>query len=130
MKFSSIIHELTIWEKPDYEKDRKLSDEILLLDDWEIEEDGAYLGEDSWSKNDIIISATDRPHPINDLNVAFELIPKEASLELRGDAKYFTCTLFVDTMNNRLTRYVGHSIKPSIALIIAVLRSKEKKQHG
>ena len=134
MELSQIIFKLETWtlETGDYHSDRQLADEILIADGWKVEPDAEFAGGIRWywgTNPQISTSESTRPHPINDINAAIGIVPRDCNWMIncsknRGD-------VIAMVRNNRKPyRYgIGTSVieRPSIALLIAALKYRSQE---
>ena len=124
--FDALIDKLEAWTDHSFHADRQLSDEVLLADGWQCEDDGGRV---KWSRK--FGSATSsiwephHPHPLQDLNAAFALRPYGTNINtICGQHR---CQAAVYVPLAPFEPFIGESPELTVAICIASLKAIKAK---
>lgn len=138
--FEPLIEKLNGWreELAGFHEDRQLADEVLVADGWRVIQDATFEGGIRWSFGkcpEVSVADSHRPHVINDLNAAVSLVPVGCYWRLQNKAGTAEARVWVESLPKPnpapgepilgVMYGEGVSQRPSVALVIAVLKFKE-----
>jgi hypothetical protein len=112
----------------DPHSDRQLADEVLIAYGWRCEPDASLEGGVRWFIGPYSAAKTSRPHPINDLSVSIDLVPRCCNWRLTVIGEKATAHIWPDKIFR--DEFEGQSERPSVALLIAVFKYAQSAMDG
>lgn len=124
-----LIGKLQAWsmEAGSFHGDRQLADEVLIADGWRCEPDDSFEGGIRWFVGtwpEVSTSESSRPHVVNDLNTAIGVVPRGFDWGLTVIDEKATAIVWRHGYTEESV--VGQSERPSVAILIAALKAKDK----
>jgi hypothetical protein len=124
----ALIAKLKAWDRPDFHKDRQLSDAVLIADGWLCHPDSGYAGNYRWERKTgtatFTVAADNAPHPVCDLNAAIHVLPLGSKFNIAGVIGGGSLTVECDVGRDaKVTHYASTHRSLNIAILLCAVQA-------